>query len=76
MQEVLASGGGRERGDATEVRRGDHQARRPVSNKAIVGSGQCVKHQGRWTRQGIAQVEAKQAKAKMQELRKKKWGWW
>ncbi|CAM5275861.1 hypothetical protein GCM10010343_04610 [Streptomyces avidinii] len=45
-------------------------------NKAIVGSGQCAKHQGRWTRQGIAQVEAKQAKAKMQELRKKKWGWW
>lgn len=45
-------------------------------NKAIVGSGQCAKHQGRWTRQGNAQAEAKQAKATMQELRKKKWGWW
>ncbi|MFI5765582.1 hypothetical protein ACIA8F_32190 [Streptomyces sp. NPDC051563] len=45
-------------------------------NKAIVGSGQCAKHQGRWTRQGNAQVEAEQAKAKMRESRKKKWGWW
>ncbi|KJY30603.1 hypothetical protein VR44_20030 [Streptomyces katrae] len=45
-------------------------------NKAILGSGQCAKHQGRWTRRGVAQAEAKEAKAKLRGLSKKKWSWW
>ncbi|WP_281187161.1 hypothetical protein [Streptomyces katrae] len=41
-----------------------------------MGSGQCAKHQGRWTRRGVAQAEAKEAKAKLRGLSKKKWSWW
>ncbi|KOV38597.1 hypothetical protein ADK97_10150 [Streptomyces sp. H021] len=45
-------------------------------NRAIFGSGQCVKHQGRWTPHGVAQGQKKEAEAKMRELRKKRWSWW
>ncbi len=45
-------------------------------NKAIVGSGQCARHQGRWTRGRAAQGEIKEAQARLRELRKKKWAWW
>lgn len=43
---------------------------------ADVGSGQCFKHQGAWTAKARAQRKKKEAAAKMQELRKKKWSWW
>lgn len=43
---------------------------------AIVGSGQCYQHQGKWTACGVADREEAEAKAKKQELREKKWSWW
>lgn len=43
---------------------------------ADVGSGQCFQHQGAWTAKARAQRKKKEAAAKMQELRKKKWSWW
>lgn len=45
-------------------------------NKAIKGSGQCAKHQGPWTQQGVAHTQAREAKAKLRALSKKKWSWW
>ncbi|WP_438314553.1 hypothetical protein ACSHWO_23455 [Streptomyces sp. HUAS TT3] len=41
-------------------------------NKAIVGSGQCAKHQGAWTAYGAAQRKKKEAEDKMRRLRKRK----
>ncbi|GHJ92654.1 hypothetical protein SNE510_21730 [Streptomyces sp. NE5-10] len=40
------------------------------------GSGQCWQHQGKWTARAQADRKKKEAEAKKQELRKKKWSWW
>lgn len=43
---------------------------------AILNSGQCYRHQGKWTARGVADRKEGEARAKKQELRKKKWSWW
>lgn len=40
-------------------------------NKAIIGSEQCAKHQGRWTPRGQVEQQKKEAAAKLRKLRKK-----
>lgn len=45
------------------------------TRRAIVGSGQCYQHQGEWTARGVADRKEREAKAKKQELRKKR-SWW
>lgn len=43
---------------------------------ADLGSGQCWRHQGEWTARAQVDRKKKEAAAKKQELRKKKWSWW